>query len=144
MRRWLFALVAAVGFAMAAWYTTATDHPANLHSDTRTLLAHWKLHGMRGVTLQSSLAVGSGLLGVLAWWHSNEVWFLMSALVLFADVPLTRWVFAPVSRRLEAIDPTSVSDATRRLLLQWGDLLVMRGLLGTVGAALVVLAIVSP
>lgn len=143
MRIGLLALVAAIGFAMAAWYGTATEHSANLNRDTPSLLVHWKLHGTRGIALQSSLALASSVLGAVAGWVTWNAWFLVSAAVLLADLPLTRLGLMPVGRRLDATHPTTVSAATRRELFLWGDLLVIRGLLGTVGAGLFAFAITS-
>src|SRR5579859_432098 len=132
----LLALVAAALFCGAAVYITVAEQPARLRLDDRAALAEWGPAYRRGVVMQASLAVVSGLLGLLAWWQSGVVLNAAAALVILANWPFTLFAIKPINRRLEATPPDQASAESRALLIRWGRLHAGRSLLGAIATAL--------
>jgi hypothetical protein len=71
------ALVTAALFTGAAFYVGFAEQPARLGLDDRALLAEWKPAYKRGTTMQAPLAVIGFILGILAWWLTGGVMFLI-------------------------------------------------------------------
>lgn len=132
------ALTVAALFAGAAIYVSVAEHPARLRLDERAALAEWKPAYQRGAVMQASLAIVGFLLGLLAWWQSDDWRWLPGAALLVANWPYTLVCIMPTNRRLEATDPANAGPETRVLLQRWGALHAGRSLLGC-GAVLVML-----
>jgi hypothetical protein len=132
------ALLAASLFAGAAVYVSIAEHPARLVLDDEAALAQWKPSYARGKIMQAGLALVGGALAFWVWWHSlNQLW-LIGALLLLANWPVTLLIILPVNRKLEAIAPGAAGPETRTLLERWGRLHAIRSALGA-AAALVML-----
>jgi Domain of unknown function (DUF1772) len=132
------ALVTAAIFAGAAIYINIAEQPARLQLDPGALLTQWKSSYARGLIMQSSLVIISGVLGVLIYFGTWDWRWLLGAVLILANWPYTLGVVLPVNKRLEATPPGSANVETRGLVERWGKLHAVRSALG-LGAAMVYL-----
>src|SRR5262249_16084263 len=132
------ALVAAAIFTGAAIYINIAEQPARLQLDPSALLTQWKPSYARGLIMQSSLVIISGVLGLLVYFGTWDWRWLLGAVLMLANWPYTLGVVLPVNKRLEATPPESAKAETRNLVETWGILHAVRRALG-VGATLVYL-----
>lgn len=124
------ALIAAAVFAGAAIYVNVAEQPARLELGDGALLTEWKSAYKRGLVMQAPLALAGCLLGLLAWWQTQDwLWFL-GALVLVANWPYTLFVIMPTNNQLKALNPANAGPTGRRLVQQWGRLHAVRSVLG--------------
>ena len=119
------ALILAAVFAGAALYVNLAEQPARLGLDDRALLAEWKPSYDKGKNMQASLALASGLLGLLAMILTGRALWLLGAVLIIANWPYTLIVIMPVNRKLEATAPDAADAGSRRLIESWAG--CMRG-----------------
>lgn len=127
----LLALVAATFFAGAALYISLVEHPARLRLDDASLLAQWQPSYKTALPIQAGLAIIGGVLGVVTWYQTKDLRWLVGSLVLLANWPFTLFVIMPVNKRLLATQPRHAGPESRELLLHWGSLHNVRSALGT-------------
>ena len=87
-------------------YINVAEQPARLRLDDKTLLAQWKPSYERGFAMQASIAVVSGVLGLIA------AWFMWG----------WRWIIG--------ISNENANSTSRTMIESWGRLHAVRTGLG--------------
>jgi hypothetical protein len=126
----LFALTTAAIFFGAAFYVSFAEQPARLGLDARAALTQWAPSYRRGLQMQGSLALCSGLLGLGAWIVEGGAFWGGGAIAILANWPYTLLAIMPVNHRLEATPPEAADAETRELLTRWGRLHSVRAAFG--------------
>ncbi len=130
MRTGQLALISAAVFAGAALYISAVEQPARLGLDHRALLTEWKPAYKRGTAMQAPLAIVGFLLGMAAWWQTSHVGWMLGALLMIANWPVTFFAIMPTNNRLMATDPAVAGPESRAMIERWGSLHALRTVLG--------------
>ena len=132
------AAVCAGGFAGAAIYINAVEHPARMSCGNDVALREFAPSYRRATVMQASLAVIGCLAGLWSAWVLGDAWVGFGALLLGAVVPFTLVVILPTNKQLlePSLDP---GDArTTGLLIRWGRLHAVRSVLSSVAFVLFV------
>jgi hypothetical protein len=111
----LVALIAAAIFTGAALYVNVAEQPARLLLDDRALLTEWKPSYKRGAAMQAPLALLGCLLGLIAWWQTQQPGFLAGAIAMIAPWPWTLIGIKPTNEALLATEPDQSGPQTRAL-----------------------------
>jgi hypothetical protein len=124
------ALVAAALFTGAAFYVSTVEQPARLVLDDRALLAQWKPSYKRATVMQASLVIVGALLGFATWIRTDQIGWIVGALLMLANLPVTFRLIMPLNKRLMATEPDAAGPETRALIMRWASLHMIRTALG--------------
>jgi hypothetical protein len=129
------ALVAAALFAGGAVFVNVAEQPARLALDDRAALLEWQRSYDRAASLQASLAVFSGVSGLIAFYLTRDWRWLAGAILILANWPYTLVIIRPTNSRLHAIAAEKGDSASRAVIEQWGRLHAGRTTLGFAATA---------
>ena len=124
------ALIAAALFTGAAFYVSIAEQPARLGLDDESLLSEWKSSYKRGFAMQAPLAIAGCLFGLIAWWQTRELSFLIGAIAMIANWPWTLLGIMPTNNALMATEVAEAGPKGRALVVKWGTLHAVRTFLG--------------
>jgi hypothetical protein len=130
----LLALTVAAAFAGAAIYISVAEQPARLRLDDRALLQEWQPSYKRGAAMQASIAVVACVLGVVAWWQTGSLGYLIGAVLIILPWPWTLIAMMRTNRLLGAMDAAASNPQARALIVKWGNLHLVRVMLGVLAA----------
>lgn len=134
------ALVTSSIFTGAAFYINFAEQPARLLLDDKNLLKQWKPSYYKGFIMQASIAVISGVLGLLTMWQTNNWLWAVGSIFILANWPYTLLCIMPTNNKLNAIDDEQANSQSRTLIKRWGYLHTVRTVLGMAATLSFILA----
>jgi Domain of unknown function (DUF1772) len=80
--------------------------------------------------MQAPLPIVGFLLGLAAWWQAEHVGWVIRALLMIANWPVTFFAIMPTNNRLVATNPAAVGPESRAMIKRWDSLHAVRTALG--------------
>lgn len=137
----LTAIVCAGLFAGAALYITLVEHPARMECGSALAVTEFGPSYRRATVMQASLAIVSGVAGLLAWWSTSHLYLLIGSGLILSVVPWTLIIILPVNRKLLDTGLQPDSAEAQQLLHSWGRLHAVRTLLSFLSLTMFLLAL---
>ena len=134
------ALISSSVFAGVALFVNIAEQPARLSLADQAMLLEWKISYRGGLAIQAPLAGVSGALGLIAWGQSDELGFLVGAILMIANWPWTLIVMRPTNRALMAVSAADPASPARALIIKWGTLHFARTLFGALATIVFLIA----
>jgi hypothetical protein len=128
------ALAFAAAFSGAALYINLVEQPARLALDDGALLSEWRPSDRRGFAMLATLALIAAALGLGAYFQTQDVRWLIGAIVVIASWPYTFFAMVPMNNRILTIS-ASEPGAARELVRVWGLLEFGETAIGVVACA---------
>lgn len=128
------ALAFAAAFSGAALYINLVEQPARLALDDSGLLSEWRPSDRRGFAMLASLALIAAVLGLASYFQSQDVRWLIGAIIVIASWPYTFFAMVPMNNRILTITASEPS-AARDLVRTWGLLEYGQTAIGLVACA---------
>lgn len=128
------ALTVAAAFSGAALYVNLAEQPARLALDDAAMLDEWTPSDRRGAALLAALALISAVLGLLAYFETQDVRWAIGALLILLSWPYAFFAMAPLNNQILTLAPRDLG-AVRALVRQWGLLEYGQTGLGVVACA---------
>jgi hypothetical protein len=113
------ALAFAAAFSGAAFYINLVEQPARLALDDDALLKEWRPSDRRGFAMLASLALISAVLGLAAYFETQDLRWLIGAIVVIASWPYTFFAMVPMNNRILSLSASEPGSA-RELVRSWG------------------------
>lgn len=137
----LLATAVAAIFTGAAIYINLVEQPARFKLSDAALLTQWKASYKRGLFMQATLALISGVLGIVALVLTWNWWYLLGVALILLNWPFTFFAIMPTNKQLMQIPLDATTSDTRRLIRSWGWLHAVRSLLGLLATLVFLLAV---
>ena len=115
----LIALAFSAAFAGAAIYVNWVEQPARLALDEDALLSEWGPSDSRGVALLLGFALVSAVTGLIAYFESQDLRYMVGALIALSSWLYAFFVMAPLNNQILALHGPDIG-AARALVRQWG------------------------
>lgn len=128
------ALAFAAAFSGAALYINLVEQPARLALDDSALLSEWRPSDRRGFAMLATLALIAAALGLGAYFQTQDVRWLIGAIVVIASWPYTFFAMVPMNNRILTIS-ASEPGAAREFVRVWGLLEFGQTAIGVVACA---------
>ena len=129
------ALAFAAALTGAALYVNWVEQPARLALDDQAILNEWAPSDSRGVALLAGLSLISAVLGLSAYFATEDVRWAIGAIFVILTWPYAFFVMAPMNNQILSLAPRDVG-AARALVRQWGLLEYGQTALGLVASAI--------
>lgn len=128
------ALAFAAAFTGAALYINLVEQPARLALDDSSMLSEWRPSDRRGFALLATLALIAAVLGLATYFQSQDVRWLVGAIIVIASWPYTFFAMVPMNNRILAVSAREPATA-RELVRTWGWLEYGHTAIGAVACA---------
>lgn len=116
----IIALFACGTFFGAAIYISLAQHPASIAAGKSVGGLFFPPMYKRAAPMQIVLALVGFVSGIVAWCLTNDLCWLVGALLLISVIPITLILIMPINNQLLSPENNPESPKTKKLLRQWG------------------------